>query len=194
MTFDEGERWIFESFFSARFSLSCEYFSGCHMISRFSRHLGLTGWLFLLSFYEHCRSFPHWVFIVVCRSKTRLRTASLFVGPSSKTPETRKWPRTRLKTRDGRSTTKEISFFFSGCCPRFSRLAASPRALLNLKKKRDCSQSNQKRTSNIKRVWQHNIILYLATPSITFISHSPSSLPYHPSLPAERTPLISNYY
>ena len=49
------------------------------MISRFSRHLGLTGWLFLLSFYEHCRSFPHWVFIVVCRSKTRLRTASLFL-------------------------------------------------------------------------------------------------------------------
>ena len=161
------------------------------MISRFSRHLGLTGWLFLLSFYEHCRSFSHWVFIVVCRSKTRQRAASLFfVGPSSKTPETRKWPRTRLKARDGRGMTKEISFFFS-------RLAASPlnaRALLNLKKKRDCSQSNQKRTSNIKRIWQHNIILYLAPPSLTSISHSPSSLPYHPSLPAERTPLISNYY
>ena len=78
ITFDEGERSIFESFFSARFSLSCGYCSGCHMISRFSRHLGLTGWLFLLSFYEHCRSFPHWVFIVVCRSKTRLRATSLF--------------------------------------------------------------------------------------------------------------------
>ena len=156
ITFDEGERSIFEFLFSARFSLSCGYFSGCYMISRFSRHLGLTGWLFLLSFYEHFRSFPHWVFIVVCRSKTRLRAASLFfVGPSSKSPETRKWPRTRLKARDGRGTTKEISFFFSGCRPRFSRLAASPlnaRALLNLKKKRDCSQSNQKRTSNIKRI------------------------------------------
>ena len=49
-----------------------------------------------------------------------------------------------LKVRDGRGTKKEKT----GCRPRFSRLAASPlnaraRALplLNLKKKRDCSQS-----------------------------------------------------
>ena len=124
ITFDEGERSILEFFFSARFSLSCRYRSGCHTISRFSYHLGLTGWLFLLSFFEDCRSFPHWVFIVVCRSKTRLRAASLFfVGASNKTPETRKWSRTRLKARDGRGTTKEISFFLSGCRPRFSRLA-----------------------------------------------------------------------
>ena len=38
-----------------------------------------------------------------------------FLGPSSKTPETRKWPRAWLKVRDGR-----------GCRPRFSRLAALP--------------------------------------------------------------------
>ena len=43
-----------------------------------------------------------------------------FLGPSSKTPETRKWPRAWLKARDGRG-----SFFFLGCRPRFSRLAAS---------------------------------------------------------------------
>ena len=43
-----------------------------------------------------------------------------FLGPSIKTPETRKWPRAWLKARDGRG-----SFFFLGCRPRFSRLAAS---------------------------------------------------------------------
>ena len=63
-----------------------------------------------------------------------------FLGPSSKTPETRKWPRAWLKVRDGR-----------GCRPRFSCLASRrfatqrsrARALLlpNLKKRRDCSQS-----------------------------------------------------
>ena len=36
-----------------------------------------------------------------------------FLGPSSKTPKTRKWPRAWLKVRDGR-----------GCRPRFSRLAS----------------------------------------------------------------------
>ena len=48
----------------------------------------------------------------------------------------------------GSGYASSLSFFFSGCRPRFSRLAASPlnacaRALplLNLKKKRDCSQS-----------------------------------------------------
>ena len=43
-----------------------------------------------------------------------------FLGPSSKTPETRKWPRAWLKARDG------TVFSFSGCRLRFSRLAASP--------------------------------------------------------------------
>ena len=59
----------------------------------------------------------------------RLRTSSLsfFLGPLGKTPETHKWPRAWLKARDGRGTTKEsLSFFFSGCRPRFSHLAASP--------------------------------------------------------------------
>ena len=36
-----------------------------------------------------------------------------FLGPSNKTPETRKWPRTWMKARDGKGR------------PRFSRLAAS---------------------------------------------------------------------
>ena len=63
-----------------------------------------------------------------------------FLGPSSKTPETRKWPRAWLKVRDGR-----------GCRPCFSRLAsrsftaqrsrARALPLPNLKKRRDCSQS-----------------------------------------------------
>jgi len=39
-----------------------------------------------------------------------------FVSPSSESRETRKWPRAWLKARDGRG--------FSGCRPRFSRLAA----------------------------------------------------------------------
>ena len=58
-----------------------------------------------------------------------------FLGPSSKTPETRKWPRAWLKARDGRGTKKDDSFFFSGCLSRFLRLAASPlnaRALVHL--------------------------------------------------------------
>ena len=38
-----------------------------------------------------------------------------FLGPWSKTLETRKWPGGLLKVRDG-----------TGCHPRFSRLAASP--------------------------------------------------------------------
>ena len=39
-----------------------------------------------------------------------------FLGPSSKTPATRKWPRAWLKARDERGS----------CLPCFSRLAASP--------------------------------------------------------------------
>ena len=72
-----------------------------------------------------------------------------FLGPSSKTPETRKWPRAWLKSRDGRG------FFLLGQPPSFlasrgfaaqrsraqrSRARALP--FLNLKKKRDCSQSS----------------------------------------------------
>ena len=55
-----------------------------------------------------------------------------FLGPSNKTPETRKWPRAWLKVRDGTGT------FLA----QLSRACALP--LLNLKKKRDCSQSNGK--------------------------------------------------
>ena len=55
-----------------------------------------------------------------------------FLGPSSKTPETRKWPRAWLKAPP--------SFLVShGFAAQRSHARALP--LLNLKKKRDCSQS-----------------------------------------------------
>ena len=48
------------------------------------------------------------------------------IGPSRKPLETRKLPRGLLEGRDGRGTKKErLSFFFSGCRPRFSRLRRS---------------------------------------------------------------------
>ena len=73
-----------------------------------------------------------------------------FLGPSNKTPETRKWPGAWLKARDGRGTTKERRpgrdslFFLLGLPPSFlaSRSFAAQRSraralpLLNLKKKR----------------------------------------------------------
>ena len=52
-----------------------------------------------------------------------------------------------MATRETDGARWERLFFFSGCRPRFARLAASPLAracalhLLNRKKKRDCSQS-----------------------------------------------------
>ena len=61
-----------------------------------------------------------------------------FLGPSSKTPETRKWPRAWLKARD-----EAPSFLASrGFCAQPSRARAFP--LLNLKKKRHCFQSTQR--------------------------------------------------
>ena len=55
-----------------------------------------------------------------------LRAVSFFLGPSSKTCGTRKWPRAWLKARDRRGTKKEShSFFFSGCRPRFFAARAS---------------------------------------------------------------------
>ena len=52
---------------------------------------------------------------------TRLRAVSLFSVVRRAKREKRKWPRAWLMARDGRG-----SFFFSGCRPRFARLAASP--------------------------------------------------------------------
>ena len=40
IAFDEGERLLLESLFPAGFTLYRGYRSGCHMISRFGRHLG----------------------------------------------------------------------------------------------------------------------------------------------------------
>ena len=54
------------------------------------------------------------------------------LGPSSKTPETRKWPLAWLKAQDGRGRLPP-SFLASN-----ARARALP--LLNLKKKRGCSQ------------------------------------------------------
>ena len=68
----------------------------------------------------------------------------LFLGPSKKNA------RDMQMTTRGSGYASLFSFFFSGCRPRFSRLAASPLnasartlPLLNLKKKRDCSQSKR---------------------------------------------------
>ena len=86
-----------------------------------------------------------WAFQV----RVRLRAVSLFSVVCRVKRETRKWPRAWLMARDGR-----------GCRPRsrVSRLRCSrPRALLslNLKKKRDCSQSKYVST------WDYIYISYL---------------------------------
>ena len=85
--------------------------------------------------------------------KNRLRAVSLFswsVEQNARDTQmtTRVTEGARRERHDQRETT---TFFFSGCRPRFSRLAASPlntrvRALrlLNVKKKRDSSQSMKK--------------------------------------------------
>ena len=65
---------------------------------------------------------------------------SLFsLGPSSKTPQTRKWPRAWLKARDGRRTRHRFSLLAASPLNARSRARALP--LLNLKEKTDCSQS-----------------------------------------------------
>ena len=62
-----------------------------------------------------------------------------FLGPLSKTPQTRKWPRAWLKARDGRRTRHRFSLLAASPLNARSRARALP--LLNLKKKTDCSQS-----------------------------------------------------
>jgi len=65
------------------------------------------------------------------RGETRLRAVSLFSVVRRAKRETSKWPRAWLMARD----------FFSGCRPRFARLAASPlrRACIALTKSEDRS-------------------------------------------------------
>ena len=114
----------------------------------------LQEWLLLLSqviFHMRC-----------CLSVCRLvdyEQSLFFLGPSSKTPEIRKWPRAWLKARDGRGTTRE-------------RLAAKPEAaalvslarvqlpLLNLKKKRDYSQSSRLVPSRLLFIIDHSLIAH----------------------------------
>ena len=61
-----------------------------------------------------------------------------FLGPSSKTPKTRKWPRAWLKARD------EGVFFSSRAAALASQLSrARGLPLLNPKKKKGCSQPNR---------------------------------------------------
>ena len=114
----------------------------------------LQEWLLLLSqviFHMRC-----------CLSVCRLvdyEQSLFFLGPSSKTPEIRKWPRAWLKARDGRGTTRE-------------RLAAKPEAaalvslarvqlpLLNLKKTRDCSQSSRLVPSRLLFIIDHSLIAH----------------------------------
>ena len=59
----------------------------------------------------------------------------VFLGPSSKTPETRKWPRAWLKPPSFLASRDFVA--------QHSRARALP--LQNLKKERDCSQSRLKR-------------------------------------------------
>ena len=84
-------------------------------------------------------------FKVLTYSCIHYEQSLFFLGTSSKMAETRKWPRAWLMARDGRG-----SFFLLRLPPSFlasrgfaaqrSRARALP--LLNLKKKRYCSQSN----------------------------------------------------
>ena len=69
-----------------------------------------------------------------------------FLGPSSKTPETRKWPRAWLKARDGRGTFL-VSRGFAA-----QRSRARALSLLNLKKKRDYSQSTTASPNNYDQI------------------------------------------
>ena len=92
---------------SVSYRLSCMIIvsRGLKLVTHF-----LQEWLLLLSrviFHMRC-----------CLSVCRLvdyEQSLFFLGPSSKTPKTRKWPRAWLKAQDGRGTTRE-------------RLAAKPEA------------------------------------------------------------------
>ena len=75
---------------------------------------------------------------VIINERIDYEQSLFFLGPSSKSPETRKWPCAWLKARDG-----PPSFLASrGFGAQRSRASAHP--LLKLKKKRDCPQSNER--------------------------------------------------
>ena len=66
-----------------------------------------------------------------------------FLSPSSKTRETRKWPRAWLKARDGRGMKKDAALVSRGSRLRRSRARALLSLNLKKKRERDCSQSKQ---------------------------------------------------
>ena len=82
----------------------------------------------------HC--FPAYMYTVGAYSQRFASTTSSIVNlllfrlpaesffSSSIEQNAREWTRAWLKARDGKGTKKESPFFFSGCRPRFSRLAA----------------------------------------------------------------------
>ena len=70
-----------------------------------------------------------------CEWNIRLRAVSLFSVVRRAKRETRKWPRARLMARDGAALVSRVS--------RLCRSRARAFPLLNRKKKRDYSQSNE---------------------------------------------------
>ena len=68
-----------------------------------------------------------------------------FLCLSSETPETHKWPHARLKVRDGRGMTKPS--FPASCSFSTQRKCTRALPLLNLMKRRGCSQSRVQRYS-----------------------------------------------
>ena len=113
-----------------------------------SKILWEPSYFFIENIHELLSIFHGFEDFEACSSRVDYEQSLSFLGPSSKTPETREWPRAWLKARDGRGTKKERpfssraapSFLASrGFAAQYSRGRALP--LLNLKKKRDCSQS-----------------------------------------------------
>ena len=86
-----------------------------------------------------------WIFITVAISSTLRAVYSVLVH-RVKRARHKNYYAHYVRHEAGEARKKSLSFFFSGCPPCLSRLAARARAralpLLNLKKKRDCSQSN----------------------------------------------------
>ena len=87
-----------------------------------------------LSHYSLMSRFAH-----SCRVDVDFEQSLFFLGPSSKTSETRKWPRAWLKARDGRGTTRislglamrAVSLFSSRAAAIVSRVSRLRRSTLS---------------------------------------------------------------